>query len=195
MKFLTKIPDSQIRVDDLTYQKGVSNSELRLRLLDEQKNFCAYTEKYIEPGIDTSEVEHFNPSLKYNDDYFNYYTTLRSANERKIRKYKEYQNALFFATRFFQNNEDFKTRIRYEDFVYEPITEEDQDAKDLIDYLGFNDDYLFTARINHIKRLQETIGSFSLQEKIEYFTRNKSDLSYITAIEKELDINLSEIIN
>ncbi len=100
-----------------------------------------------------------------------------------------------FSNAFFQNSQGFNSRIRYEDFAYEPVNEEDQDAKDLIDYLGFNDDYLFTARINHIKRLQETIGSFTPQQKVEYFTRYKNDLSYITAIEKELNIDLSEIIN
>ena len=53
-----------------------------VKLLLEQSNFCAYTEKYI-TGLDSVEVEHFNASIKYNDDYFNYYAVIRSANSGK----------------------------------------------------------------------------------------------------------------
>ncbi len=130
-----EIPDKKCRfpnhLDNLTYQKGVSNAVLKLRLLNEQKNFCAYTEKYIESGIDADEVEHFNPGIKYSDDYFNYYTTLRSANQRKISKYKEHRNAGFFKHTFLSKYEEFNARIKYEDFVYESTNEEDNEAKAL----------------------------------------------------------------
>jgi hypothetical protein len=47
-------------------------------------------------GIDSTDVEHFDPSKKGADDYFNYYATLRSANERKSTKYAIYVGADFF---------------------------------------------------------------------------------------------------
>jgi hypothetical protein len=194
MKFLAKNKVSEIYSENITYVSGSDNSELRLKLLNEQMNFCAYTEKYIS-GIDSAEVEHFDPSKKNNDDYFNYYTTLRFANERKMGKYKEHIGSDFFNSLFFQNSADFNKRIKYNDFVYEVVDEGDEDAKKLIDYLGFNDDYLFSVRIKHIQRLRETIGTFNPEEKLEYFRKNKEDLSFITAIEKELNIDLSEIIN
>lgn len=194
MKFLAKNNDSEIYLENLTYSSGSDNSELRLRLLNEQKNFCAYTEKYIS-GIDSAEVEHFDPSKKNNDDYYNYYTTIRWANQRKIGKYNEHQNSTFFTSKFFQNTADFNSRIKYDGFVYEVVHDDDEDAKNLIDYLGFNDDYLLGIRIRHIQRLQETLESFSMEEKLKYFRKYKEDLSYVTAIEKELNINLSEIIN
>ncbi len=194
MKFLTKNTASEILLENLKYLSGADNSMLRLRLLNEQKNFCAYTEKYIS-GIDSTEVEHFDPPKKDNDDYYNYYTTLRYANERKIAKYNEYSHSDFFKTLFFQKEAVFNARVRYNDYIYEATNEDDEDAKNLIDYLGFNDDYLFDIRIKHIQRLQATIGSFSTEEKLEYFRKYKADLNFITAIEKELDIDLSEIIN
>jgi len=194
MKFLAKNSASEIHLEELKYSSGSDNSELRLRLLNEQKNFCAYTEKYIS-GIDSTEVEHFDPTKKNDDDYYNYYTTLRFANERKITKYKEYSHSDFFNTLFFQNEADFNARIRYNNFIYEATDENDEDAKNLIDYLGFNDDYLFSMRIKHIQRLRETIGDFTTEEKLKYFKIYKEDLSFITAIEKEFNIDLSEIIN
>ena len=48
-------------------------------MISEQKNFCAYTEKYLKP-LDSPEVEHFNSKIKYQDDYYNYYAVLRAAN-------------------------------------------------------------------------------------------------------------------
>jgi hypothetical protein len=194
MKFLSKHHTSEIYIDGITYKHGADNSDLRLRLLNEQKNFCAYTEKYIS-GIDSTEVEHFNPSKKENDDYFNYYTTLRYANENKISKYPQCKNNPFFDTLFFHDKTVFDSRIKYEDYQYSPINTEDKDAKDFIDYLGLNDDYLFSERLRHIQRLQMTIGTFSENEKIEYFRRFKRDLSHVTAIEQEFNINLSDIIN
>jgi hypothetical protein len=195
MKFLFKNIDSEIYKDDLVYKSGTDNSLLKFRLLNEQKNFCAYTETYIQPGRDSTEVEHFDPSKKDADNYFNYYATLRSANERKIAKYKVYKGAQFFETLFFHDAINLKSRIVYNDFTYETVNENDKDAKDFIDYLGFNDDYLYGERIRHIDRLKLTLSSFSDDEKKLYFQKHKGDLSYITAIEAAFNIDLSEIIN
>ncbi len=195
MKFLTKSVDSEIYKDDWVYQSGSDNSILKFKLLSEQKNFCAYTETYIQPGRDSIDVEHFNPSKKDSDNYFNYYATLRSANERKIAKYRIYKGSAFFQTLWFQYIVQFTNRIVYTDFTYEPTDPNDQDAKNFIDYLGFNDDYLYGERIRHISRLIETLSSFSDKEKKFYFRKHKGDLSYITAIEAAFEIDLSEIIN
>lgn len=194
MKFLTKFRESEILDEGLEYNINQDNSRLRLKLLDEQKNFCAYTEKYISK-IDSTEVEHFNPSLKGQDNYYNYYTTLRYANEQKISKYNFYKHCTFFQDLFFQNPAQLNNRIQYKEFVYDVLSETDQDAKDFIDYLGFNDDYLFVERLNHINRLKLTLSTFTDIEKIEYFRLHRNDLSFITAIEYEFQMDLSELIN
>jgi hypothetical protein len=193
MKFLSKNINSEIYADELTYKSGSDNSFLKFKILDEQKNFCAYTEKYIQ-GTDSTEIEHFDPSKKDDDNYFNYYTTLRSANERKIGKYKLYSEAAFFQTLFFQNAVTFNSKVMYDDFEYLPVNDEDQDAKDFIDYLGFNDDYLYSERIRHIERLKSTLSSFTEDQKKQYFNQFKGDLSYVTAIEDAFDLDLSDII-
>lgn len=194
MKFLTKYSDSEILNEDLQYIIGKDNFRLRIKLLEEQFHFCAYTEKFI-TKIDSTEVEHFNPLKKGNDNYFHYYSTLRFANEQKISKFEELKDSDFFKTLFFQNSEEFHKRIEFVDDIYRAKSDLDFDAKNLINYLGFNHDYTYGVRIKHIDRLKSTIGSFSNEEKLLYFKRNKEDLSFITAIEYHLQISLTELLN
>ncbi len=194
MKFLTKYSDSEILNEDLQYIIGKDNSRLRIKLLKEQFHFCAYTEKFI-TKIDSTEVEHFNPLKKGNDNYFNYYSTLRFANEQKISKFEELKDSDFFKTLFFQNSEEFNKRIEFVDDIYRAKSDLDFDAKNLINYLGFNHNYTHGVRIKHIDRLKSTIGSFSNEEKLLYFKRNREDLSFITAIEYHLQISLTELLN
>ena len=193
MKFLTKHTDSEILTEDLKYRSGTDNSMLRLKLLQEQKNFCAYTEKYI-AKIDSTEVEHFNPSIKDNDDYYNYYTTLRYANEQKISKYELYKDSDFFQSLFFQDKTAFDDRVYYDDFEYQLTNKDDKEADDFVRYLGLNDDYLYDERMNHINRLKSTIGDFTDEQKLTYFEKYKNDLSFPTAIENAFQIDLSYLL-
>jgi len=193
MKFLTKHINSDILTEDLKYKSGADNSRLRIKLLEEQHNFCAYTEKYFS-NIDCAEVEHFNPSLKDTDNYYNYYTTLRYANQQKISKYPIYKKSDFFKTLFFQDDAELKSRIYYEDFEYLLTNKDDREAGDLVGYLGLNDDYLYGERMMHIDRLKSTIGDFTPEQKQTYFKKYKNDLSFPTAIEYEFEIDLSALL-
>ena len=193
MKFLTKHKHSEILAEALIYNSGADNSRLRFKLLEEQKGFCAYTEKYI-TKIDSTEVEHFNPSIKDKDDYYNYYTTLRYANEQKISKYELYKNSDIFKDLFFQDEAIFKKRIYYDDFEYRLVDENDKAANDFIEFLGLNDDYLYTERMRHVDRLKSTLEDFTDEQRIVYFKKYRNDLSFPTAIESEFKINLSEIL-
>jgi hypothetical protein len=118
---------------------------------------------------------------------------------RKPNLYKKdeaYQGASFFANRFFQNSQALNLRIRYAvgDYVFEEVNEEDEEARDFIDFLGLNYHDLVEARKRHVNRLADIfrLTSFSDSEIVEYFQRNKSELSFITVLENELQINLSE---
>lgn len=197
MKFLSKHTDSKILIENFVYKKNSpeNNKKLKEMLLNEQKNFCAYTEKYISE-LDSIEVEHFNSSKKYNDDYFNYYAVVRKSNEYKIKKDKIYLNNNFFSSLFFQDKEEFNNRILFVDNMYVETNEDDQEAKDLIDFLGFNHQKLFVQRLRHINRLRQNFkdANYSKNECIEYFKEYKEDLSFITAIEKEFELDLLEII-
>lgn len=101
MKFLTKKATSTILAENITYKKNVgeNNKKLKNLLITEQFNFCAYTEKYLEP-LDSVEVEHFNPSLKYHDNYYNYYAVVRNANLYK--QDEKYVGAAYFKSLFFK---------------------------------------------------------------------------------------------
>ena len=190
MKFLTKNKNSSILKDDLKYKKNynVNNKKLKERLLKEQKNFCAYTEKYIHE-LDSTEVEHFNSSIKYNDNYYNYYGVIRATNLFKISK--NYSGSLFF-----QNIEEFKSRIKYKDFIYSILIENDKEAQNLISFLGFNNNKLYIQRKRHVKRLRKLFDmvNYEKSDYIEYFKNHKEELSFITALEYELDIKLANLI-
>lgn len=201
MKFLTKYNDSDIIKENLKYKKGnnKNNRILKEKLLKEQNNFCAYTEKYIE-GLDSVEVEHFNSDIKYNDYYYNYYAVIREVNKEKAKKdkSKKYKNAKFFETLFFQNKDEFNKRIRYDKASksYYELDENDDEAKQLIDYLGFNDEITSIQRKNAISRLKEIFekGKWSQKEITHYFSKYKDELSFITAIEAEFEINLEKFL-
>lgn len=163
------------------------------KLVKEQKQFCAYTEKYIQE-LDSSEVEHFNPVLKYDDDDYNYYAVIREANLMK--KDEIYKNAPFLKSLFFQDQQQLNKRIVFSDNIYIETDEKDHEARDFIDYLCFNHPSLYEQRKRHVKRLKRnfTDAGNSKKQRIKYFNDHKEDLSFITAIEKKIDINLYDII-
>lgn len=193
MKFLTKNPQSPINTEGLTYQenKGKNNAILRDRLVKEQKSFCAYTEKYIQ-DLDSVEVEHFDSSKKYQDDYFNYYAVLRKPNLYK--KDEKYINHTFFQTLFFHDKTEFERRIQFKEGIYYEVEETDVEARDLIDFLGFNHPSLAHARDNHLNRLKSIFKYLSEYEKLEYFDKHKEELSFITVLEVELGLDFSKIL-
>lgn len=194
MKFLSKTSNSQILQKNLQYKenRATNNKFINELLILEQKNFCAYTEKYFE-GLDSSEVEHFDASKKYADDYYNYYAVIRKANLYK--KDEQYIGASFFQTLFFHNAENFRQRIQYiKGGTYEETDSNDQEAKDLIDFLDLNHPNLYDQRAKHIKRLKKSFhdASYDQEKCLEYFREYPETLSFITAIEVELGLDLSE---
>jgi len=196
MKFLTKRSDSPILQENLTYRekRDANNRRLRDMLLAEQKNFCAYTEKYVEE-LDSVEVEHFNSAKKYNDDYYNYYAVIRKPNLYK--KDEAYANATFFDTLFFQDAAQFNARIRYVDGVYEEIDEKDTEARDLIDFLGFNHPSLTKQRNRYVTRLKNRFeeASYADEQKLNHFRQHPEDLSFITALEYILKLDLAKYLS
>ncbi len=199
MKFLSKNKKSKILKESLRYKKGASenNRKLHKLLLKEQYFFCAYTKKYISE-LEASEIKHFNSSLKDADDYYNYYAVIRKANQNKIGKDKEYKNIkpTFFETLFFQKTKLLNKKIIYKDGWYISIDENDTEAEEFIDFLGLNDYGLFTERQRKIKRLKQTFkdANYTKKECIKHFKDFPEELSFITAIECEFDMNLSECL-
>jgi hypothetical protein len=199
MKFLKKKSDSEILTKGLVYKKGhtADNQLLRNSLLKEQKGFCAYTEEVLEENTLSEEVEHFNPELK--DNYYNYYTVSRHANQRKMKIDREgnYKGASFFKSLFFHNEQVWSERVAYRRGKYTAINETDEEARRFIDYLGFNDNPLFSKRSNTVARIKLIFerGNYSNEEKLQYFRENPLELNFITALEHELQLDLEQIIN
>ena len=186
-------------VEGIVYRKNGDNTRLRKKLLEEQHNFCAYTEKRV-GRLDAVEVEHFDRTKKDDDDYFNYYAVIREANLRKKGKERKHVGAPFFDSLFFQNREELDSRVQYikGEGVYEETTEGDQEAADFIDYLGFNDSCLHEERARHIRMMKDIFegdARFDSEEKREWFAEHPEHLSFVTAVEAELEINLDEIVS
>lgn len=196
MKFLGKSSDSKILKEGLRYTKnrGPENVRLKLALLAEQKNFCAYTEIFCQE-LESVEVEHFNKNLKYQDDYYNYYAVIRWANTGKPDK--KFQGSSFFESLFFQNQTIWNSRIRFIDNTYEAVDEKDEEANELILFLRLNHPDLYNRRKKHVARisamlLQDAHYQNNMTGIIEYFRQNPEELSFITALESELNVDLSE---
>ncbi len=185
MRFLVKGPPP----DGLrAYRADGDNRTLRAALLDAQRGYCAYTEKRVD-ALDTCAVEHFDPRKKGDDDWFNWYATLQSANQRKRRHDRALANAPFFESRFFQKVEG-AARIRYVRGrgLYKAVDPADVEARELIEYLGLNDPTLHDVRRRHVKRVRDTLARIAQSEWIEWFREHPEDLSFITAIEVELEL-------
>ncbi len=196
MKFLAKSDKSAILAEAMTYKEGSTskNRKLRVRLLAEQHGFCAYTERYVE--LHTVEVEHFTSSKKGHDDYYNYYAVIRDANARKMVRDDAFQDASIHENRFFQRAGGFEERIRFVDGGYEEIDPDDQEACDLITLLGLNDAKLFRARSKHVRRIRNwfDLAGLSEEEQLSYFTMDPEELSFITALEHDLGLDLEHLL-
>jgi hypothetical protein len=198
MKFFGKKPDSKILQDGLVYKKNnaINNSKLKELLINEQYNFCAYTEKYFD-HLDSIDVEHFDSSIKGVDDYYNYYAVLHKPN-LIFKKDEKYKNSTFFESKFFQSELQLTKRIKYikGEFIFEEVDINDTEARDFIDFLGINNPDLVSARRNHCNRLKDifdSIEGFTNQDKLIFFAKHKTEMNFVTALEMELEIDLSSI--
>ena len=166
-----------------------NNKSLKLKLFKEQFQFCAYSEKRCESAI-SYDVEHFNPTIKYKDDYYNYYAVLRQYNLQKGKK------KYIHDTSFFQNPEEFQKRIhlvRDDNYVvlYDSVDENDQEALDLIELLGFNHPDLALERKKRLNRLKFISNSIDLTS---YLFNFPEDLDFISSIEFVFSMDLSKFL-
>lgn len=194
MKFLSKYPDSRILKDNMKYSTNAQqNRKLKDALIEEQKGFCAYSEKFIE-DLDSVDIEHFNSSLKYTaeDDYYNYYAVLHKINSEK--KDEKYKDAKFHNSLFFQNKAELDSRIKISNLLYFAIREEDTEAIDLIDFLMLNSNSLYEARKKHIAFLKSMRHILTEQEFTNLFKNHKQNLSFISIIESEFDLSFDHLL-
>ncbi len=196
MQFLSKNKESDILKASLVYKPKGDNTVLRDKLIAEQFNYCAYTEKYLQP-LEQVDVEHFDSSKKNtaDDNYYNYYAVITTAN--KYKKDEEYVGASFFTNKFFQNKTELDNRIGFANNIFYEKQDADTEARDFIDFLGLNHPKLSQERKTHIKRMTGhfTNAGYGIDKIQSYFKEYPSELSFITALNVEFDFDFTKFLN
>jgi hypothetical protein len=196
MKFLSKKADSKILKAGIVYKLRGNNTVLRNLLIEEQHNYCAYTEKYLQP-LDQVDIEHIDSFIKgtVNDDYYNYYAVITTAN--KYKKDRHYREASFLQNKFYQNQDELDRRIGFSNNIFFEIDDNDTEARDFIDFLGLNHPKLSDERKLHVKRISGLFenSGFDLDKIKGHFKKYPSELSFITALNIEYRYDFTELLN
>jgi hypothetical protein len=89
---------------------------------------------------------------------------------------------------------DVPRRIQYQDGQFITAFEGDQEANNLIRFLGWNRPELAKDRSNHVKRVRDLRSFFDDQQSefVDYLREHPENLSFATALEAELVLDLSE---
>lgn len=192
MRFLRKNNKSIILSETLSYDNKSQRPRIKKLLKKEQLNFCAYSERHIK-HTDEVHIEHFDGRIKETkkDSYFNWYAVLSWLNSHKPKKLDE--RFLPLLSPFTKNLHE---RIQYQNGIFSPVKNTDIEAKNLIKYLGFNKYELTLDRKKHINRIKELRALCGDDQKlfIEQLSKHKENLSFITALEIELNLNLSHLL-
>lgn len=196
MKFLAKAPESPLRRE--RYRSGGHNEHILDGLLQEQHGFCAYSEARVRP-LHTAVVEHFDPSLKNTDGdgYENWYGVLERVNQRKRRREKSVNRELL-SDRWFQHAKAVAERVEYDplDHHYYPRDPNDSAARELLDYLGFNESEVVIERRRHVERTRHLLdlARLSNEDRLNWFREHPDDLAFPSALERCLELDLTELI-
>ena len=160
-----------------------------MALLAEQKGFCAYSERH-KKETDEVHIEHFDPRKKNTvcDNYWNWYAVLAWCNHHKPHRIEEYEP---LACPYESN---LPERIGYRDGEFVPLAFDDIEARNLIEFLGWNSRELFDDRARHIEHLRWVQEELASDEKfIEYLNRNADQLDFFTAIRAEFGVAPEQI--
>ena len=160
-------------------------------LLSEQFGFCAYSERFA-LNTDSIHIEHFDPRLKNKntDNYKNWYAVLAWMNEHKPKNIEPYLPILE------PSSPNLNNRIIYENGEYKAIDKGDIEANNLIKFLGLNKYELYKDRLNQIARIKSIKESYDNEVDFYHVLANdKSNLSFITALEAEFGLNLFHLLN
>jgi hypothetical protein len=190
MQYLSKPIDSKIVTEKLTYSTKVKKDKIRVLLIQEQSEFCAYSEVYIR-SVDEVHIEHFDPRLKntVNDNYQNWYGVLAKMNTNRPKKIEPYLPILH------PSSDDLFKRIFYKDGIYQPFNLDDMEANNLIKFIDLNKQEVLEYREKHLKRirnLKDLCGDDEIF--LEELRENKDNLSFATALKHELGIDVSKLL-
>ncbi len=178
---------SEIVVENLHYNNQKDRKKIEIILKKEQKGFCAYTEEQITVGYEV-HIEHFNPTLKGTaaDSYENWFLVsaewnLKKGTRNADKLWEKHQPILH------PTDSSLSTRLVYFDGYYF-YHAEDTEAKNLIDFLHLNDQYLVAYRQKYIKSLKELVD-LGVDIK-KHLQRNPIAIQFPSAIAAEFNIQL-----
>ena len=191
MQYLSKLTDSKIVTEKLIYSNAIQRGEIRAILIQEQSEFCAYSEVYIR-SVDEVHIEHFDPRLKntMEDNYQNWYGVLAKMNTNRPKKMEPYLPILH------PSSEDLFKRIFYADGIYQPFDlVDDLEANNLIKFLDLNKQEILEYREKHLKRIRNLKGLCGDDELFfEILKESKDNLSFATALKHELGIDVAKLL-
>lgn len=188
MQFLKKNPQSQFAT--LRYSVVAEREALRKGLLSEQYGFCAYSERFVQ-NSDSCNIEHFYPKTENptrEDDYMNMFAAHSWMDAHKPKKIAPYLPILE------PHSDDLHDRIVYEGGIFKCVNEDDAAAQNLIDFLGFNKYEVSEDRRRHLSRIKLLRSWKTEPEFYTYLKEHRQELSYATALEKELSIPAMQMI-
>lgn len=192
MRFLRKTNLSAVISEGLSYDVNSQRERIRAVILTEQRNFCAYSERYAKQ-TDAVEIEHFDPRKKSTDqdDYWNWYVTFRWLNKHKPNLIAPYLPIL-------NPFNDLSGRIEYNrnKHIFQNIDPNDIEAINLINFLGVNKYEVFTDRSNHVSRIK-TLKALCNDDTlfINTLIEQQDNLSFATALQAEFGLdNIDELI-
>ena len=183
MRYLRKSDNSEVSAKNWQYPKDSEKISAELR--NEQIGFCAYSERYMR-RTDAVDVEHFDPRLKNteNDNYWNWYAVLSWMNRRKPRNIEPFEPILQ------PYSEDVSQRIRYRNGQFLAVDPSDEQADNLIKYLGWNSPELAADRRKHVKRtriVQQTFGDNQAAFH-NFLISDPDNLSFFSALNVEFGL-------
>jgi hypothetical protein len=190
MQFLKKDTKSQITA--LRYSVVAERDELRKGLLREQYGFCAYSERFVGKS-DSCNIEHFYPKTENpdrEDDYMNLYAAHSWMDAHKPKKIAPFLPILE------PHSSDLHNRIHYEGGIFKCVNVGDKEAENLIEFLGFNKYEVSEDRRKHISRVKQLKMNSWLSESefLAYLREHRQELSYASALEKELGLPAMQMI-
>ncbi len=188
MRFLPKSPDDLEAHRDLRYPGD--RAQARRLLLEWQRGFCAYSERYLKP-LDSVEVEHFDPRLKgtERDGIANWHAVIRWMNSHKARKIKDFEPL--------PNPSTWDPdRVVYRRGLFACRDESDEETRNLIEFLGVNKPEVYQERTNHvamIRKLRDWCSGDDNQFE-ELLTESPENLAFPSALHHELGIPAFDLI-
>lgn len=192
MRFLRKSPCSKIIRDSLRYRRKYTknNNVLKAELSREQYGYCAYTEKYLMP-MDSVDVEHFDSSLKgtLDDHYRNWYAVIHKVNQKKGSKSVE-----DFQPMLAPDSDELMERIQFKDNLFMPVNPDDNAVKNLISYIGANNDVVVEQRAAHLSRLRAMRDCLEGPLFFELLRSSPENTSFLSAVIVEFDLDPAEIL-